>query len=132
VIALDTNVLVRFLVEDDKAQSARAARLVARAVSEEEPLFVSDIVVCETVWVLQAAYRVVKAEVAVTLGRLFLAAHLRFNDLDRLSRALEAFISGKGDFADYLIREQARAQGCEKMVTFDRALLKEKGFTAPS
>jgi predicted nucleic-acid-binding protein len=131
VIALDTNVLVRFLVEDDKAQSAKAAKLVARAVSEDEPLFISEIVVCETVWVLQAAYRVPKADIGAILGRLFMAAHLRFTDVDRLSRALDAFISGKGDYADYLIREDARAQGCEKVSTFDRVLLKEKDFTAP-
>lgn len=131
MIALDTNVLVRFLVEDDKAQSAKAARLVARAVSEDELLFISDVVVCETVWVLQAAYRVPRKEVGAILGRLFMAAHLRFSDLDRLARALDAFISGKGDYADYLIREHARAQGCEKVATLDRVLLKEKDFTAP-
>lgn len=131
MIALDTNVLVRFLVEDDKAQSAKAAKLVARAVSEDEPLFVSELVVCETVWLLLAAYRVSRAEVGEILGRLLMAAHLRFNDVDRLSRALEAFIAGKGDFADYLIREQARTAGCENVATFDRVLLKETGFLAP-
>ncbi len=131
MIALDTNVLVRFLVEDDKAQSARAAKLVARAVSGDEPLFVPDVAMCETVWVLLAAYRVPRAEVGVILGRLLMAAHLRFQDVDRLSRALEAFIAGKGDFADYVIREQARSAGCEKVATFDRVLLKETGFAAP-
>jgi len=131
VIALDTNVLVRFLVEDDKAQSAKAAKLVARAVSEDEPLFVSDVVVCETVWVLSAAYRVPRAEIGEILGRLYVATHLRFHDVDRLARALEAFNAGKGDYADYVIREQARAVGCEEVATFDRVLLKETGFAAP-
>jgi predicted nucleic-acid-binding protein len=131
MIALDTNVLVRFLVEDDKAQSAKAAKLVAHAVSEDEPLFVSDFVVCETVWVLLAAYRVPRAEVGELLGRLLMAAHLRFNDVDRLSRALEAFAVGKGDFADYVIREHARAAGCDQVATLDRMLLKERGFAAP-
>jgi predicted nucleic-acid-binding protein len=131
VIALDTNVLVRFLVDDDKAQSAKAAKLVARAVAEDEPLFVSDVVVCETVWVLSAAYRVPKGEIGEILGRLFMAAHLRFHDVDRLARALAAFNAGKGDFADYVIREQARAAGYEDVATFDRALLKEAGFVVP-
>jgi predicted nucleic-acid-binding protein len=130
VIALDTNVLVRFLVEDDKAQSAKAAKLVARVVSEDEPLFVSDVVVCETVRVLAAAYRVPKSEIGELLGRLFMAAHLRFQDVDRLVRALEAFSAGKGDYADYVIREQARAAGCDEVATFDRGLLKERGFVA--
>jgi predicted nucleic-acid-binding protein len=131
VIALDTNVLVRFLVEDDKAQSAKAAKLVARAVSEDEPLFVSDVVVCETVWVLSAAYRVPRAEIGEILGRLYVATHLSFHDVDRLARALEAFNAGTGDYADYVIREQARAVGCEEVATFDRVLLKETGFAAP-
>jgi len=131
MIALDTNVLMRFLVDDDKAQSARAARFVARAIAGEEPLFISDVVMCETVWVLVAAYHVPRAEVVETLGRLLMAAHLRFDDVDRLSRALEAYIAGKGDFADYVIREKARAAGCDRIATFDRVLLKETAFIAP-
>jgi predicted nucleic-acid-binding protein len=98
MIALDTNVLVRFLVEDDKAQSTKAARFVATAIAADEPLFISDVVMCETVWVLVAAYRVPRAEVGEILGRLLMAAHLRFADVDRLSHALEAFRAGKGDF----------------------------------
>lgn len=131
MIALDTNVLVRFLVEDDKAQSEKATRLIRRAIASGEALFVSDLVLCETVWVLLAAYRVSKDEAGAVLTRLLKARHLRFSDHGSLSRALESFLAGKGDFADYLIREHARAAGCDEVATFDRALLKEKGFTAP-
>jgi predicted nucleic-acid-binding protein len=131
MIALDTNVLVRFLVDDDKAQSARAARFVAKAIATDEPLFVSDVVMCETVWVLVVAYQVPRREIGETLGRLLMAAHLRYDDVDRLSRALEAFLTGKGDFADYLIREEARGAGCDQVATFDRVLLKERAFVAP-
>jgi predicted nucleic-acid-binding protein len=131
MIALDTNVLMRFLVEDDKAQSARAARFVAKAIARDDPLFISDVVMCETVWLLVAAYQVPRQEIGETLGRLLMAAHLRYADVDRLSRALNAFLTGKGDFADYLIREEARAAGCEQVATFDRVLLKERAFIAP-
>jgi predicted nucleic-acid-binding protein len=130
MIALDTNVLVRFLVDDDKAQSARAARFVARAIATDEPLFVSDVVMCETVWVLVVAYQVPRGEIGETFGRLLMAAHLRYDDADRLSRALDAFLTGKGDFADYLIREEARGAGCDQVATFDRVLLKERAFVA--
>ncbi len=65
------------------------------------------------------------------LGQLFKATHLGFRDLDGLTRALAAFAGGKGDFADYLIQEHARAAGCDEVATFDRTLLKEAGFTAP-
>jgi predicted nucleic-acid-binding protein len=131
MIALDTNVLVRFLVEDDKAQTRVAARLMERAIAADEALFISDVVMCETVWVLVAAYRVPRGEIAQTVGRLLMAAQLRFASVDRLSRALEAFVAGKGDFADYVIREEARDARCDRVVTFDRVLLKEHGFAAP-
>ena len=131
MIALDTNVLVRFLVADDKAQSAKAARLVERAVARNEPLFVSDLVLCETVWVMLSAYQASRAAVAHVLGLLLQAAHLSFRVVDGLQRALEGFVAGKGDFADYLILEHARAAGCDEVVTFDRALLKERGFIPP-
>ena len=130
MIGLDSNVLVRFLVEDDQAQSAKAARLVARAMATGETLFVSEVVICETVWVLLSAYRVSRAEVADVLARLFKASHLTFRDVDGLVRAREAFAAGKGDFADYLIREHARTAECECVATFDKALLREKGFVA--
>jgi predicted nucleic-acid-binding protein len=131
VIALDTNVLVRFLVVDDNSQSARAARLVERTVAASATLFVSDVVVCETVWVLLSSYRVSRAEVGSILGQLFKASHLSFRDVDGLQRALERFVRGRGDFADCLIQEHARAAGCAEVATFDSALLKEKGFVAP-
>ena len=131
MIALDTNVLVRFLVDDDKARSARAARLIERTVARDETFFVSDIVICETVWVLLSAYRVPRTEVGELLGQLFTAAHLSFRDVDGLMRALQAFVAGKGDFADYVIQEHARTAGCTDVATFDRVLLKEAGFVAP-
>jgi len=132
VIALDTNVLVRFLVEDDERQSAEAAALVERTISEGEAMFVSDIVLCETVWVLSVSYRVGRAEIGATLRDLLRARHLAFESTDALARALDAFVRGKGDFADYLIRERARLAGCDSVATFDRALLRESGFVRPA
>jgi predicted nucleic-acid-binding protein len=131
VIALDTNVLVRFLVEDDESQSAAAAALIEETLSHGEGLFVTDIVLCETVWVLTASYGVKRPAVVAILRDLLRAKQLSFAAPDSLSRALDAFASGRGDFADYLIREHSRAAGCEQVVTFDRALLREHGFTAP-
>ena len=131
MLALDTNVLVRFLVEDDPKQAAAAAALIERAAAADEPLFVPDIVVCEVVWVLTAAYRVARTEIASTLRELLRARSLVFEAADELSRALDAYTKGQGDFADYLIREQARSAGCTAVVTFDRALRREAGFAAP-
>jgi predicted nucleic-acid-binding protein len=131
VIALDTNVLVRFLVEDDARQTALAVALIERAIADDESLFVSDVVVCETVWVLGVAYKVGRKEIAAVLQNLFRARHLAFGAVEQLIRARDAYEAGKGDFADYLIREHARAADCVSVATFDRLLLKEKGFVAP-
>jgi predicted nucleic-acid-binding protein len=128
VIALDTNVLVRYLVEDDAKQTALAAALIERAIADDESLYVSDVVVCETVWVLSVAYKVGRKEIAAVLRNLFRARHLSFGVVEQLIRALDAYEAGKGDYADYLIREHARAADCESVATFDRVLQRERGF----
>lgn len=131
MIALDTNVLVRFVVADDAAQAAQAKALVARVVGQGGSLYVSDVVLCEFVWVLQAAYRFSRATIAQTLARLLQTRSLSFRDTPALARAVESFSAGKGDFADYVVLAHARTVGCEGVATFDRALLKEPGFVAP-
>ncbi len=128
---LDTNVLVRFVVADDPAQAARARALVVRADESGEALFVSDVVLCEFVWVLQTAYRFARPIVVQTLRRLLAARALAFRDSAALARAVEAFAGGKGDFADYVILVHAREAGCDRVATFDRALPREGQFVAP-
>ncbi|MBM4245517.1 MAG: type II toxin-antitoxin system VapC family toxin [Deltaproteobacteria bacterium] len=131
MIALDTNVLVRFLVRDDARQSALAAALIRRALEADGHLFVSDIVLCEMVWVLDAAYRVPRGEISAHLANLLAARHLTFRNPDAARRARDAYEAGKGDFADYLIREHAREAGAEDVATFDKVLLRESGYRLP-
>ena len=132
MVALDTNVLVRYLVEDDAKQAAAAASFIARRIAGGEGLFISDVVICETVWVLSVSYHVGRKEIASLLRNVLRARHLVFRAVDQLIRALDAYEAGKGDFADYLIREHARAADCEMVVTFDRVLLRERGFAPVS
>jgi predicted nucleic-acid-binding protein len=131
MLAVDTNVLVRFLVVDDVGQSERAAKLVTKAIDRGEQLFVSDVVLCEMVWVLRASYGFGRSEIADVLQRLLKATHLTFGSSGALKRAAEAYVRGRGDFSDYVIREHARAAGCERVATFDRALLREDHFAEP-
>jgi predicted nucleic-acid-binding protein len=131
VIGLDTNVLVRFVVADDAAQAERARSFVAGADARGEDLFVPDVVLCELVWVLERAYDFPKREIAEVLGRLLAARRLSFRDRTLARRALDRYARGRGDFADYLVHQQAVEAGCEVVCTFDRELLKEPGFGAP-
>lgn len=132
MVGLDTNVLVRFLVEDDARQSAAAAALIGDAVSRSEPLFISDMVLCETVWVLSRSYRLARGQIVATLRDLLRGRHLYFNSPERILRALDAYAGGRADFADYVIREMAWDAGCDAIATFDRDLLKEQGFVLPN
>lgn len=131
MIALDTNVLVRFLLEDDDAQFRAATAVIARAGRSGEELFVSDVVLCEVCWVLSARYELSKLEIIALIKKLLHARQLTFRASDVLMRALQAYTAGKGDFADYVIREDAVAAGCDSVATFDKALLKEHGFIRP-
>lgn len=131
MIGLDTNVLVRFLVEDDAAQTERARNVLQRAIDHDTLCYVSDVVMCEIVWVLESRYKFKRVEIRQGLENFLHSRQLTFTSMDRLLRALDAFGSGLGDFADYVIREHARHEGCEAVVTFDGDLLKEPGFLAP-
>ena len=123
MIALDTNVVVRVLVEDDVEQSDCARSLIDRALADGATLFVPAIVVCETVWVLESAYGFPRATVADAVNWLLAAEQLTVENRGEAERALAAFADGEGDMADLLLRERARAHGAQAVATFDRALL---------
>lgn len=128
---LDTNVLVRFLVADDSAQASRARALMRRAVTRDEQLLVTDIVVCELVWVLESGYDFSKTDIATTLHALLRARQLHFQSPDDVKRALSSYEAGRGDFSDYVIREVSRAEGATAIATFDKRLWAEPGFERP-
>ena len=123
MIALDTNVVVRFVVEDDREQSERSRAFLEARSEEGTPCLVTDIVVCETVWVLESCYGFGRTEIAATLRALLRACQLRFQSPDLVARALDRYRKGAGDVSDYLVDELGRAAGCTATVTFDRALL---------
>jgi len=131
MIGLDTNVLVRFLVEDEPAQADLAARLIEREIAAGKRVFVSQIVLCEVVWVLASAYRFRRAEIAGMLADLLRSRDLEIEDRERAARALETYAKGKGDLSDFLILECAKAAGCTAVATFDKALLGRPGFVTP-
>jgi predicted nucleic-acid-binding protein len=131
MIALDTNVVVRYLVEDDKDQAERAARMIESALAADEPLFVPQVVLCEVVWVLDSVYQFPREDILSALKGLIQARQLLVQGKDEVRRAIEALEAGKGDFSDYIIRENSASAGCDRVATFDRPLLRESGFVAP-
>jgi predicted nucleic-acid-binding protein len=134
MIAVDTNVLVRYLAQDDPDQARIAEAIIDGAAERDDTLFVSDVVLAETAWVLTRTYRVSRSTLAEIVHRLADARHVAFRNDDRVRVVAIAFAQGSGDFADYLVRELAHEAGCSRVATFDRTLWKEEGFeraTAP-
>jgi predicted nucleic-acid-binding protein len=125
---LDTNVLVRYLTDDDPAQARRAAAWIGTAVARGEDCFVSAIVLCEVTWVLRGAYEVSKSDLLLTLDRLLATARFVIGDKDVVRTAVDAYRAGRADFADYVIGALNREAGCESTVTFDRRLRDDAHF----
>ena len=120
MIGLDSNVLVRYLTQDDPAQSARATRLIERQLSEKEPGFISVIVLVELWWVLKRLYRATRAELKQTVQDLLDTRQFVLEQRGAVIQALKRLDVAAGDIADALIVELARAGGCERVVTFDK------------
>lgn len=125
--ALDTNVLVRFVVQDDSGQFAAAKRLIGRCVAEGKSLFVPVTVALEFEWVLRASFGYVKDDVLQVLSSLFSAAELAFESERALEVALQLYREGSADFADCLHIALAAEAGEQPLWTFDRGAAKVIG-----
>ena len=121
--AMDTNVLVRYLVRDDLEQHTKAADFLMGR-SADDPAYVSLIVVVELAWVLRRLYRYSRDQVHLVIVRLLETAELAFEEEEYLSTLLHREASMKGDIADHLIVFAASKAGCSRTVTFDRGAAK--------
>ena len=122
MIGLDTNILVRYLTQDDPAQFARAAAFIDAASEREEQFLVNTPVLCELVWVLATVYDYSREEIAQALEQIFTTAQFEIERLDEARQALGDFRSSKADFSDALIGRINRSLGAKHTVTFDRDL----------
>jgi len=119
VIGLDTNVIVRYLVQDDPVQSAAASRVFEDRLSAENRGFVAAVTLCEVVWVLKRGYKVRKPGLCRVVRGLLAAEELELEHRDLVARAVARFETGKADFSDYLIGERALAAGARKTLSLD-------------
>lgn len=130
MIGLDTNVVVRYLTQDEPAQAARATRLIEERLSLAEPGFVSLVAMVETVWVLERAYGYSATGIAAEIRRLLQIDSLVVEREQQVFTAMIALQDGSGGFADALIGALNARAGCERTVTFDRKALRLSGFEA--
>jgi predicted nucleic-acid-binding protein len=128
MIGLDTNILVRYLTQDDPLQSGKATDLIERRLTEEAPGFVSVVAMVEIAWVLERAYHLADADIAEAIERILQADALVVESEQEVFIAMTALQEGRGTFADALIGALADRAGCSGTLTFDRKALRLPGF----
>jgi predicted nucleic-acid-binding protein len=128
LIGLDTNVVIRFLAQDDEVQSPIATRVISR-LSREKPGFVSAIVLAEITWVLSRAYKTSREDIARAVEGLLRSTELIIENTEATYRALGIYqASISADFADALVAQTAALAGASETVTFDRNAAAEPGM----
>jgi predicted nucleic-acid-binding protein len=128
MIGLDTNILVRYLVQDDPTQSPKATEIIERRLTEEKPGFVSVVAMVETVWVLERAYRLTPNEIVRAVERILQTDVLLVEDEQEIFAAMVALKRGQGSFADAVIAAVGTRRGCSRTLTFDRKAARLPGF----
>lgn len=128
MIGLDSNIIVRYIAQDDASQAAAANRLMEQLLSEREPGFVSLVVLAEVVWVMVSSYGADRQKVQQVVEGLLSAPQLRVQGAEQVWRAVQAYVQSKADFSDALIGELVLDAGCRCTKTFDAVAARQPGF----
>jgi predicted nucleic-acid-binding protein len=127
---LDTNVLVRYITDDDPEQSPIAKRLIQDAEDKGDRLYINTVVLCELCWTLRGGrYRYDRPTIAAVLEKILAIKLFEIQNRDLVNRATRDYQLGKADFADYLIGLSNQRAGCEDTVSFDGGVKDLEGFT---
>lgn len=119
---LDTNVLVRYLTQDDKEQATIAAREIEEAAAKGEKLLIQPLVLCELVWVLETAYGFIKTDILKALEAIMRTAQFEISEKNIVWQALADYQHGKADFSDYYLGRANEKEGSRITLTFDKLL----------
>jgi len=128
MLGIDTNVLIRFLVRDDQTQFEKARKLSKREVSSGRRVFINQLVLLETEWVLRSRYGLAKTQMLETISGLLDAPDVQLEDEPSIEEAVFVWRDANADFADCLIGARNRRLGCKATATFDTKALKLPGF----
>lgn len=128
MIGLDTNVVIRYLVQDDAAQARKANQLIESVLTPDAPGFINLTTLCEIVWVLKRNYQVNKPALIGIVGGLLTTKQLLVEDVAVAWRALRAYEAGSADFSDAVIACTNTGHGCDQTVTFDKRAAKLDGM----
>jgi predicted nucleic-acid-binding protein len=128
MLGIDTNVLIRFLVRDNEVQFDKARKLIKREVTAGRRVFVNQLVLMETEWVLRSRYAVIKPQIIEAFSGLLEADDIQFEDEPTIEEALFLWRDSAADFADCLIGAKNRRLGCSATASFDLKASKLPGY----
>ncbi len=126
--AIDTNILIRFLIGDDELQAKKVYAIFKKAESERKELFVPLLVILEMLWVLESVYEISRIEILESISDLLLMPIFKFDQQSALQQLVHSAQGNKYDLSDLLIAHSANTNGCEAVITFDKKASKFRLF----
>jgi predicted nucleic-acid-binding protein len=127
VIGLDTNVLVRYITQDDNKQAALANALIEN-LDDASPGFVTLVTLVELSWVLESAYHFTRQQFTEVMQTLMTVDTIKLDRAAVIASAVRVYAASKADFSDCLIERLSANAGCERTMTFDKAAAKMAGM----
>lgn len=126
--SIDTNVLIRFLVNDDKVQSEKVLKYFENCEKQKESILILNGVILETIWVLNSAYTISNLEIVESLSKLLSIALFEFESRETIHFLIKNFSKANCDLDDYFLACQSMKLGAINMLTFDKKALKYEHF----
>ncbi len=124
MIGIDTNVLLRTLINENQIQSHKALKLI----QQQQPIYISNIVLCETMWVLKSRYHFTKLELIKSIENILKTNHFHIEHRDAVWLAFHEYQYINADFSDCVIGAVAKLYQCDFVATFDKNASKSKNF----
>ena len=129
MIGIDTNILVRYITQDDEIQSEIATEFIENYCSNGNKVFINHLVICELVWVLKKCYKLSKPKIINVIQHILQISQFSIETPQIIWQALTDYKKGSADFADYVVGRTNIFNNCEETITFDKKASKSKGFS---
>ena len=123
MIAIDTNILVRYLTQDDEKLASIATRFLEQHVNKTNYIYINNIVICELIWVLERGYRYTKTQITEVIKEILTSSEFCFENRELLWLSLENYRMTKADYSDIVICLCNKSKGCENTFTFNQAAI---------
>jgi predicted nucleic-acid-binding protein len=129
MIAIDTNILIRYITQDDQQQAEAAENLLATYNNKPQSIFINNIVLCEFIWVLEKGYKYTQEQISSTIRIILSTEEFAFEYHNVLWLALEEYELKNTDFSDSLISKLNHNLGYKQTFSFDKSAVKNNLFT---